>query len=88
MEQERCVGAPSPSLPHGSPVPPGEQDATRLAITLYCDRRFSYAYANSPLTDAVAVRNGEKRRRVESWTVHRELPSVRMESRLGWGLVE
>jgi hypothetical protein len=48
-------------------------------MTLYCDHRFSSAYANSPLTDAVAVRNGEKRRRVESWTVHRELPSVRME---------
>eukprot|EP01049_Picozoa_sp_SAG25_P006009 SAG25_NODE_432_length_8108_cov_357.746442_4_plen_176_part_00 len=73
-----CWGTFS-SLPHGSPVPPGKQDATRLAMTLYCDHRFSSAYANSPLADAVAVRNGEKRRRVESWTVHRELPSVRME---------
>jgi hypothetical protein len=40
-----CWGTFS-SLPHGSPVPPGEQDATRLAMTLYCDHRFSSAYVN------------------------------------------
>jgi hypothetical protein len=39
-------------------------------MTLYCDHRFSSTYADSP------VQNGEKRRRVESWTVHRELPGV------------
>jgi hypothetical protein len=78
MEQERLVGAPCPRS-HTAPVPPGEQDATRLAMTLYCDHRFSSAYANSPLTDAMAVRSGVKRRRVKSWTVHRELPNVRME---------
>jgi hypothetical protein len=48
-------------------------------MTMYYDNRFCSSYADSPLADAVAVWTGEKRRRIESWTEHRELPSVRLQ---------